>query len=106
MNARKDPVTCHWLTPTRIMPHPYSFEADEKPWTCLRDGVPRALTCGELEQCANCARWEARTLGDVQRDLAFETWGVGITIPERRTFEDARRDMAWETFGVIVDARR
>ena len=93
MNGRKDPVICHWLTPTRIMPHPYSFEADEKPWTCLRDGAPRALTCGEVERCANCPRWETRTLSHLQRDLAFETW-------------DARCDMAWETFGVIVDGRR
>jgi hypothetical protein len=94
------PVTCHWLTPTRIMPHPFSYEAAEKPWTCLRDGRPHALTCGELERCAVCARWEPRTLDDTGRDLAFETWGVGIPIPEERTFEDARRELAWETFGV------
>ena len=100
MTGHNDAVTCHWLTPTRIMPHPYAIEADEKPWTCLRDGVPRALTDTELHKCASCQRWEARTIDDAQRDIAFETWGVGMTIPEPRTFEDARRDLAWDTFGV------
>jgi hypothetical protein len=100
MNAAENFVTCHWLTPTRIMPHPFSFEAGEKPWACLRDGRPRPLTCHELHECANCPRWEARTFDDVRRDLVFETWGVGIDIPARRTFEDARRELAWETFGV------
>ena len=100
MNAPNNFVTCQWLTPTRIMPHPFSNEAGEKPWACLRDGRPRTLTCNELHECANCPRWEARTLDDVRRDLAFETWGVGIDIPARRTFEDARRALAWEAFGV------
>jgi hypothetical protein len=106
MHGNHDAVTCHWLTPTRVMPHPYALDAENKPWTCLRDGVPRALTRDEVERCAGCPRWEARTIDDVRRDLAFETWGVGITIPERRTFDDARREMAWETFGVLVDARK
>ena len=93
-------VTCHWLTPTRIMPHPFSFDADSKPWACLRDGRPHALTSAELAQCPNCPRWEQRTLDDVGRDIAYETWGVGIEIPESRTIEDARRDIVWETFGL------
>ncbi len=100
MNGNNDAVTCHWLTPTRIMPHPYAIDADDKPWTCLRDGVPRALTDAELHTCANCPRWETRTLDDTERDIAFETWGVGIPIPDTRAFEDARRDLAWDTFGV------
>jgi hypothetical protein len=82
------------------MPHPFSYEAAERPWTCLRDGRPRALNCCELERCTVCPRWEPRTLDDAKRDLAFETWGVGIEIPEQRTFEDALRELAWETFGV------
>jgi hypothetical protein len=97
------PVTCHWLTPTRIMPHPFCYEAAEKPWTCLRDGRPRALTCGELVDCAHCARWEPRTMDDAQRDLAYETWGVGIRVPEERNMTDARKELAWETFGVACE---
>ena len=92
---------CHWLTPTRILPHPFAVDADTRPWTCLRDGAPRALCCEEFERCACCPRLEARTLQDAKRDIAYETWGVGIDLPER-TFDDTRRDVAWETFGVKV----
>ncbi|HVZ23229.1 MAG TPA: hypothetical protein VG871_19285 [Vicinamibacterales bacterium] len=95
-------VTCHWLTPTRIMPHPFSFDADTKPWTCLRDGRPRALDACELAECAHCPRREARTLDDTGRDIAYETWGVGIEVPAERTIDDARRDVVWETFGLRV----
>jgi hypothetical protein len=100
MESHNEFVTCHWLTPTRILPHPFSYEADEKPWTCLRDGRPRALGACELEHCPHCARWEARTLDDAERDVAYETWGVGIDIPKERTFEDARREIVFETFGL------
>jgi hypothetical protein len=55
----------------------------------------------ELEKCARCPHWEARTLDDAKRDIAYETWGVGIHVPER-TFEDARRELAWNTFGVMM----
>jgi len=94
-------ATCHWLTPTRILPHSLSIDAESKPWSCLRDGAPRALCSGEFERCAVCPRWEARTLDDARRDIAYETWGVGMDLPER-TFDDARREVAWETFGVAV----
>ncbi len=93
-------VTCHWLTPTRILPHPDCFEAGSRPWSCLRDGRPRALHVTELRQCATCARWEPRTLDATKRDLVYETWGVGIPLPKHRTFDDRRRDLVWETWGV------
>jgi hypothetical protein len=93
-------VTCHWLTPTRIMPHPFCFEADASPWSCLRDGRPRPLNAAELSRCATCSRWESRTLDATKRDLVFETWGVGIPLPAERTFEDGRRDVVRATWGV------
>jgi hypothetical protein len=40
-------------------------------------------------------------LDDAKRDIAFETWGVGIVLPER-SFEDARRELAWNAFGVKI----
>ena len=92
------PVPCHWLTPTRIMPTRSSFEAT--PWSCLRDGIARPLAEGELRACATCLRLEPRTLDSTKRDVVFETWGVGIPLPERRTFDEARRDLAWQTWGV------
>jgi len=94
-------ATCHWLTPTRILPHPFSSEAASKPWTCLRDGAPHALCDGDVERCVVCSRWQARTFEDVRRDIAYETFGVGIDLPNP-TFDDVRRAAAWETFGVIV----
>lgn len=95
-----DVVTCHWLTPTRIMPHPYCFEAAVKPWSCLRDGYPRPLDMSELRQCAECPRWEPRSFDAVQRDLVFEVWGTGDQIEKPRTLDDAKRDLVLEAWGV------
>lgn len=100
MTGCDNSVTCYWLTPTRIMPHPFSYEAEAKPWTCLRDGRPRPMDAGERSQCAACPRWEPRTLDATSRDLAFETWGVGISLSEDRTLDDTRRDVLWETWGL------
>ena len=99
MSTHDGRVTCFWLTPTRILPHPFSFDAGARPWSCLRASCPRPLSADQLDQCAACPRWEPRTFDAARRDLAFETWGVGIDLPER-TFDDARRDIAWETFGI------
>ena len=100
MSATDTEVTCHWLTPTRVMPHPYWFEADARPWSCLRDGCPRPLTAGELHACATCARWEPRTFETAKRDLVYEAWGVGDEIPEPATFDGAKRDLVLEAWGV------
>ena len=100
MTRPDDAVACHWLTSTRILPHPYSFEASVRPCSCLRDGSPRPLDGGELRQCATCPRWEPRTFDSTRRDLVFETWGVGIPIPERRAFDDVKRDLVSEAWGV------
>jgi hypothetical protein len=93
-------VTCHWLTPTRLMPRPHSLAAGARPWTCLRSGSPRPLDMNELEQCAACSRWEARTFDDTRRDLVFETWGVGIPASSPKTYDEARRDIVLEAWGV------
>jgi hypothetical protein len=100
MNTTRNAAICHWLTPTRIMPHPRSFEAATHCWTCLRDDDPRALDQNELNRCATCARREARTFESEMRDLVFETWGVGIPLPNDRTFEHARRDLVLDAWGV------
>jgi hypothetical protein len=100
MDNLSDVVTCHWLTPTRIMPHPYGLEAAVKPWSCLRDGYPRPLDMVELGQCASCARWEPRSFEAVKRDLVFEVWGTGNQMERPRTFDDAKRDLVLEAWGV------
>jgi hypothetical protein len=100
MTGSANPVSCHWLTPTRILPHPYSFEANVRNWSCLRDGSPRPLDSSELCQCATCPRWEPRSFDATKRDIVFETWGVGIPVPEHRAFDDVRRDLVLEAWGV------
>jgi hypothetical protein len=100
MTGSANPVSCHWLMPTRILPHPYSFEARVRNWSCLRDGSPRPLDSTELCQCATCPRWEPRTFDATKRDIVFETWGVGIPVPEHRAFDDVRRDLVREAWGV------
>ena len=100
MTGPENVVTCEWLTPTRLMPYPYGFDADVKPWSCIRDGCPRPLTMSELRECATCSRWEQRTFEASKRDLLFEAWGVGIPVPDHRTFDDARRALVLEAWGV------
>jgi hypothetical protein len=100
MTTPEDLATCHSLTPTRLMLHPYRLEADVKPWSCLRDGYPRPLDMGELRECRICPRWEPRTFDSTKRDLVFEAWGVGLPFPEHRTFDEVRRDLVLEAWGV------
>jgi len=100
MDRTDEIVTCHWLTPTRIMPHPYSFEAAARPWSCVRDGSPRPLTMSEVHRCATCARWEPRTFESVNRDLVQEAWGVGGPARAPLTFDEARRDLVLDAWGV------
>jgi hypothetical protein len=99
MSSTDRDVTCHWLTPTRGLPHPYSFEASVKPWSCLRDGSPRPLDDSRSCQCATCPHWEPRSFDATKRDLVFEAWGVGIPVPEHRAFDDVKRDLVSEAWG-------
>jgi hypothetical protein len=96
-------VTCHWLTPTRSMPHPHCFMASARPWSCLHDGFPRPLAMRELRKCSSCPRWERRTFEDAKRDQLFEIWGVGEAVVNHATFDEVRRELAMETWGVPVD---
>jgi hypothetical protein len=48
--------TCRWATPTLFLAPPFWFEADNAPWTCVRDVTPHVLDT--TEPCAICGRWE------------------------------------------------
>jgi hypothetical protein len=100
MDTNHTAATCFWLTPTAHLPHPYSFDAIDHPWSCLRDGPPRPLDFNDLHACATCARWEPRTFESAKRDLVFEAWGVGIPVPRPCTFDDVKRDLVLEAWGV------
>ena len=103
METTENAVTCHWLTPTRLMPSPQGFEAGVRPWSCLRDGHARTLDASDLHQCATCARWEPRTFDSVKRDLLFEAWGVGDAVQANTTFDDARRTLIVDAWGVAPE---
>jgi hypothetical protein len=53
--------TCRWAVPTISLPDPVWTEADQSPWTCVRDATPRVLET--TERCAACPRWEPRLDG-------------------------------------------
>jgi len=99
MTVTENATNCEWRTATRLMPTPYWFEADVRPWSCVREGEPRPLSLSELRQCATCPRWQARTFDATKRDLVFEAWG-GAPVPEHRVFDDTRRDLLFEAWGV------
>ena len=99
MNASNH-TTCYWLTPTRLMPEPYRFAANTRPWSCVRDGYPRPLSACELASCEGCARWERRTFDAARRDLVVEAWGGFEMPPNPETFDDVRRDLVHEAWGV------
>lgn len=93
-------VTCHWLTPTRVLPPPYWHEASVRPWSCVREVLPRPLDTRELHECATCPRWQPRMFEATKRDLVFEAWGVGIPVQQRGTFDEVRRNLVLEAWGV------
>lgn len=59
VNARRSASTCRWATPTLFLPAPFWFEAEDSPWTCLRDPAPRPLNT--TDPCAICLRWEPQS---------------------------------------------
>jgi hypothetical protein len=100
METTNSVVTCHWLTPTRIMPEPYRFEALTRPWTCLRDGYPRPLDAQELCDCATCGRREPRTFETAKRDLVIEAWGGADVSAQKPAYDETRRIEVLRAWGV------
>jgi len=47
--------TCRFARQTIRMPYPIWLDADDKPWTCLRDAQPRPLE--DTSVCHDCPRW-------------------------------------------------
>lgn len=50
--------TCRWADATVFLDAPSWFDAEQKPWACLRDAAPRVLET--TESCALCSRWAPR----------------------------------------------
>jgi hypothetical protein len=54
---------CRWAVPTIFLPAPYWWEAEDRPWACVRDGTPRVMET--TEECADCPFWEPREAAPV-----------------------------------------
>jgi hypothetical protein len=42
-----------------FLPAPFWFEAENSPWACVRDAVPRILN--GTDPCATCPHWEPQS---------------------------------------------
>jgi hypothetical protein len=56
MRDKQSASNCRWATPTLFVSAHTWYLADEYPWTCLRDGIPKPLP--DTGACETCARWE------------------------------------------------
>ena len=50
--------TCRWAEATVFLAAPFWFDAEQRPWACIRHAAPRVLETTEV--CALCSRWEPR----------------------------------------------
>jgi hypothetical protein len=46
---------CRWAEPTLFMASPFWFAAEEYPWSCHRDAVPRPIA--DTAACRECERF-------------------------------------------------
>lgn len=60
MAERKSVETCRWGRQTIRVPYPYWLDAEDRPWTCMRDEAPRPLE--NTDVCHNCPRWQPHRL--------------------------------------------
>jgi hypothetical protein len=55
---RHGAANCRWATPTLMLAAPLWFDAENSPWSCVRDAAPRTLIT--TDACEMCPRWEPR----------------------------------------------
>jgi hypothetical protein len=48
--------TCRWAVPTLFLQAPFWWEAEDRPWSCIRGTTPRVLATTEV--CADCPYWK------------------------------------------------
>ncbi|HYT66148.1 MAG TPA: hypothetical protein VEL51_07020 [Vicinamibacterales bacterium] len=46
---------CQWAEPTLFLAHPFWIAAEEYPWSCRVDSVPRPIE--DTTACRACDRW-------------------------------------------------
>ena len=63
MSTRGGAVTCRWAVPTLFVRAPFWFEAENAPWTCVREPALRVLNT--TDRCASCPHWEPQRAGEM-----------------------------------------
>jgi hypothetical protein len=92
-NAERHASTCRWATPTLFLPAPYWWDAEVRPWACIRGDTPRVLDTTEV--CAECPHWEPRARGR-------PTARVTKTQALREVLQDTYRTRA--TYRKVIEA--
>lgn len=70
-----DPHTiqrCRWAEPTLFLANPLWMAAEEYPWSCRRDGLPKPVD--DTDACQKCGRWETRNAPDRRNSGISEGW--------------------------------
>jgi hypothetical protein len=60
MSEAPSVVNCRWARETVRLPYPHWLNAEDTPWTCLRDPLPRPIEDPVI--CEECPRWQSRRL--------------------------------------------
>jgi hypothetical protein len=56
MNQKHHASNCRWSAPALLLASPWWMEAENRPWACVHDGIPRVLDT--TAECSTCADWE------------------------------------------------
>jgi len=60
MSEVRHASACRWARLTLYLPYPAWLEAEDHPWTCLREAEPRPFEAAE--HCETCPHWQSRRL--------------------------------------------
>lgn len=58
MGDTQGAANCRWAVPTLLLNGPEWADANDRPWTCVRDERPHELESTTM--CETCVRWEPR----------------------------------------------
>lgn len=59
MTDKQGAANCRWAVPTLFLGTPDWVDANDRPWSCLRDEAPHELE--STAACETCVRWQPRS---------------------------------------------
>lgn len=68
MSENQAAANCKWAVPTLLLETADWVDADDRPWSCLRDETPYELESTKC--CATCVRWEAQRTPGTQTPVS------------------------------------